>query len=206
MGLRLLMGIEVPLKGDLRGRMGELTIRQPESMPFAPGLALVDEVILQQKTLNSLSSLLHIIFGGMPGANESAYRFMQRIGNPNGRQLSGTSQAGKRLGIAVIVLHAVARTAQDMRRGDDPAVQAVFREISVNLVTAGPRFIDELHAPLGLSQSFYQTEQIGCRIRDVTLEPNFARSPGLRYCDGDGPLVNIEPDVRLNLVHHVSPD
>jgi hypothetical protein len=118
----------------------------------------------------------------------------------NARQVTGSMQDCRLLGVPPIVPDTLARLARDHRGRDHRAAMAEFGEMAVDAVATSPSFVAELQPMAVFGQTFGQPLQ-GCRgVRNCTdeIDGSVAILFG-RACRNAG-LMNIKTDVE-RLLH-----
>jgi hypothetical protein len=77
------MGIEIGLKGDLLRRMGEALIGKPDAMLLLPHRTNITAAVAQEKALDALPKLSHVLYRCLASTSEIAHRFMRFVRHPD---------------------------------------------------------------------------------------------------------------------------
>jgi hypothetical protein len=123
-------------------------------------------------------------------------------GDMNGRQCASAVEHGELAGIPTIGFDAIAGPPWNQRRGDDVTRDAARRQKSLELETAGARFITTLHAALDGEARDKPSDR-----REITIERmDRGRAMAGRQDGGhDGARVLIEGDDGCRLEHDRPP-
>ncbi|BCH04894.1 hypothetical protein MesoLj131b_68930 (plasmid) [Mesorhizobium sp. 131-2-5] len=84
-----------------------------------------------------------ILHRSLAGADQVTHSLMSSVRRPDLRQLTGTEQPGKFLGIAAVRLDPIARLARDQGRSNHGALVAKRFDLPLQTVSGGPSLIAE---------------------------------------------------------------
>ena len=143
------------LEDKLWRRGGTDHFREPPQMGRAPGgPAGVADVVSEQTGFEPQLGSLEIADGVFTRAGEVTDRLIFPLRDLDGGEVPRAHQAGQLDRVTAIGLHAVARLFGNERGRDDPAHMAFFRQITIEPVPTGSRFIDK-DEMLGLSTAHH---------------------------------------------------
>jgi hypothetical protein len=190
---------QILLEDDLlRGGVAD-DFAEPAQMGGSPvGLALVADILAQQKGLQAELGGLEILEGVFAGAGEIADRLVGEIRDVDGGEVAAAHEAGERDGIAAVGLDAVAGLSGDERGGDHPAGELFSGEIAIQPIATGAGLINE-DQPGGFGlQCADQFINVALTGTDGA-EGDDGGVPVLRCIgDRDGFLVDVETDVECS--------
>jgi hypothetical protein len=97
--------------------------------------------LAEQELLQAVAGVELIALGGLAGAHQISQDLMRRIGDPHRSQVTTPEAPGELRGIAPVGLDAVAGLHGYQRGGQDDAPDPELRELPVQGVAAGARFV-----------------------------------------------------------------
>jgi hypothetical protein len=120
-------------------------------------------------------------------SHQIAHRLVSFIGNPDGRQLTGSMPLGEIDRVPPVGLDAIAWPARDQRRCDDHAAVAGRRQLPLDAVAARPRLVTEAQLAPGARQLVGQLAQGFRRVGDLPVLADLTSlvARGERYRMGD---------------------
>jgi hypothetical protein len=117
---------------------------EPPEMGRAPGgPARIPDILPEQAGFETELGRFEIPHGIFAGAGEIAHGFVLDRGDIHGGEIPRAHQASQLHGVTTVGFHAVAGLLGDARGRNDPARMAFVREIAVEPVATGARFLDE---------------------------------------------------------------
>jgi hypothetical protein len=166
------------------------------------GPALVGQAQPQQEGLQPEPGGLEVLHGVFAGAAHVADRFVLDGGDVDGGEVPGAKQPGELDGVAAVGLHPVAGLLGEQGGGDDHAGDARGPEIAVKDVAAGAGLVgDDQGGRLARPPAQQRVD-----VRLAGAEGPDAGDVGGSLLggvgDGDGVLVDVEPDIQRGRRRH----
>src|SRR4051794_26444944 len=199
--LRLVETVDVALQGKLRRGMREPPVREPDTMPEAPGLAEVADAMLEQEHLDVRPGLAHIVGRRLPGADEVPHRLVNLVRGPDEGELAGTQEPRQGNRIAGVVLDPIARLPWRAGRRHHTAGEARGGEMAIERVAARTGLVRELDRPMALDQLARKLRHGVRRVPDHAPVADLAVPPRLGDRHRDAVLVVIQANVGVELRH-----
>src|SRR6185437_6127426 len=124
---------------------------------------------------------------------------------PDIGQFTSTMQPRQGDCVASVVLDPLARLTRCQRRRADAAGEPQCGQLTLHVIAARPRFVDELEDTVPLRQPTGQLADRSRCVLDCANVPDLTAPPGVRYRNGDCGLVHIEADKGTNFFHDSPP-
>ena len=138
----------------------------------------------------------------LAGAREIADGLVRDVGDVDGREIAGASQAGQGHRVALVGLHSIARVSRDQRGGDDEARQALPGEIAAEPVAAGPGLVDEHELRALALHLANEGVDVALSRADRAHVHGIGGALGGRVRDSNRVLVDVEADKQCATVSH----
>ena len=174
----------------------EPLIAEPAVMSFCPwGMAAIGAIKAQEEAVKLLPRHPLLVAGRRATAHEIAHGFVARVGNPDGRQLTGAMQFGEHEGVASIRFDPIAWPMRDVSRSDDDAVVSGVDDLTMEAVAAWPGFVAAMQFDIGVGNLFEQSGEGFRGIFDGAVASDITVSFGIGKGNGNGFFVDIEAHV-----------
>ena len=203
--LFVLESVQIGLKRNLLGGVGEPPITQPHPMTMAPGLAFEPEIAAEHKRLDTNAGAPNVGRGRVASANQIAQSLMQGIGHPDVCELTGTMEPGQGNGVPSVILDSLAWFARGKRGRADAASEPESRQLALYVVTARSSFVDELYGSMLLLDAASNLGDSRRRVLDIAEMPNLAEATGVGDSNGYCRLVYVQPNKCIDVAHRESP-
>ncbi len=134
------------------------------------------------------------------GSHQVAHGLMRRIRNPHGCQLAAPVQLGQHRRIAPVGFYPIPGFHRDQRGGHHDAVVPQSRQLSMQAISAGTRFLAKPHLPVTFAKLVRQLSDLIGAIRDDPQVTNLPAAHRFGHCNRIVALCTSSPKKMLSFI------